>query len=233
MAIALVNTSVSTSATANSLTPSEPTGATTGDLILAFVGINQSGGTWTDPADFTQLDAQDAGSGDEIMNVYVGYKVRDATAGSGYAFSTTAAVEQMSAVLVAWRGVDQTTPLDVTFVAASHQNDFSDDLTSAAPAITTVTNESEVVILQHMVGAVAGITFGEPSGYTIRQSNLNASRSNFVVSKNVAVAGTETPGAFTTAGTAANHDIGNWTIALRPEVVAATARGRMLLTGIG
>lgn len=219
-AITFIDGTSANNSSATSVTPSEPSGTAQNDIVIAHCAINSTGGTWTDPADFTEIDQEDTAPA-FAWTTYVGYKIRGATAGSGYTFSASSSAAQIVCTLLTYRGIDTSTPFDVTFSAGSHYSEHNNDVTAAAPPITTVTNGAEVVLLQHWNGGVAGFALGAPSGYTSREEVLQASRVNFAVSKNVATAGTETPGVYTTTGSATTQDSSNYTLALRPAGAAA------------
>lgn len=215
MAITFVSANQTSNASQTTLTPSEPASVAQDDIIICLAAIHSAGGTWTDPADFTEIDQEDTAPTYQ-WTTYVGYKIRGSDAGSGYQFSVSSGAAQIAVSLVAFRGVDLTTPFDVTFVKGSHYVEHDNSVTGAGQPITTATNGAEVVLLQHWSGSVAGFTLLPPSGYTSRSEVLAASRTNFIVSKNVASAGTETPGVFTTTGSATIHDSSVYTLALRP-----------------
>lgn len=231
MAITFVAGQGTSNASAQTLTPSEPAGALQDDLIIAFANIN-SIGAWTDPADFIEIDQEDT-SPTRSWQSYVGYKIRGADAGSGYQFASVGTAAQIVVSLVAFRGVDTSVPFDVAFVDPTHYNEYTHSVTGAAKPITTATDNAWVVLLQHWGGAVIGFALLPPSGYASRHEILASSRTSFIVSKEIASAGTETPGVYATTGTVTTQDSANYTLALRPAAAVTTARGRMLMTGIG
>lgn len=236
MSISYVAGATASNASQTSLTPTEPAGAAEGDVIVAIGTVQLSTATWTDPADFTELSQENYGNLANVGVAYLGYKVRGADAGSGYAFSHDGAAEQMAVALMCFNAVDTGTPLDVTFVEATHSNEALSNCLQAPSAITTVTDNAWVLVIKAWTGAVAGVTHGAPSGYTLRTDLTNANRSIASATKEVSPAGTETPGVWTTTGTSeADEDMINYTIALRPAGGAAGSpkRRRMSMMGVG
>jgi hypothetical protein len=211
--ITFINGSNTNAASDTARTGIEPTNTAENDLVIAIGSIVTTGSTWTDPADFVEVN-QRAGSGN-TGSMYVGYKVRGSDAGSGYVFSTDGAAAQIALTLLTFRGLHTSTPLDVTFVEANHSNTGTDDLTTAAPAITTATNGAVVVLLQYFSGGISGVTAGPPANYTTALNSLAAARSHVSAYRAIATAGTETPGAWTTTG-GTTQDPTNWTLAIKP-----------------
>lgn len=170
---------------------------------------------WTKLADFsTTLDFNNA-------RVAIWYRFRGSSdVGSTSFVSNGAATGHMRVTITAWRGVDLTTPFDVGFVKASHVTESQNGPAGTNPAITTVTPDALVVLLQHM-SQNPPTTPGAPSGYTLNASHGGWPRNHYFASKAVSSAGTETPGAWTHSGMDSSADTANITLALRP--VAATA----------
>ncbi len=241
MAISYIGDSSTSSASATSATNTEPAGAQQDDLMIACGLRNADAltgeGSWSVPADFTIIDNLAELLGSEDGNLFIAYKVRGATAGSGYTFdmgSVTAAA--ITTLLQCWRGVDTTNPIDVSYVRANHYGATANNANAAAKAITTVTNLAEVVLYQlHTQSLGASGVLGGPSGYTGRGtagSATSGARSMQSWSKNIATAGTETPGVFTHTGTTTTDDPRTFTIALRPASAAAGHPARRRLGGV-
>ena len=114
----------------------------------------------------------------------------------------------------AFRGVDQTTPLDQTTPTTAVGNSNLID----APAITTVTNNAWVVAM----GALdddATVTITVPTGYSNLSESSSGATANeeataMMASKEIATAGAEDPPAFT--GSSGGDEWIAGTIALRP-----------------
>jgi len=225
MSISFINESYVLNAGATSVTGTEPTSTAQNDLVLALVGVNDDTGVWTDPADFTQIDDVEGASGSPDMRCYIGYKVRGADAGSGYAWSYSGASGGCTCTLITLRGIDTSTPIDTTYVQGSHFNDGTlNTPNEAASAITTTTDAAWVVLLQLMTQGISGAA-GSPSGYTERADHLTGavtSRGSYVCTKEVASAGAETPGDFTHTDVTGTSENRTFTLAIRPAVTATS-----------
>lgn len=230
-AITLVGCSEDDVANATSLTVGEPSGTVQNDVVVGWAvrGDNIDDGDWVDPADWTQGDLQDETLGNADGQLYWGYKVRGAAAGNAltWDFGSGSTLAGMSLVVCAFRGVDTSNPIDVTYADGSHYNSNNNSVNTAAQPITTVTNDAWVLIAQVFTQEVDAVCGGEPSGYTLRQTigtlcTSPNSRHLTVYSKEKATAGVETPGAFAHTDTDTNADGRNYTIALRPASTVPT-----------
>lgn len=216
-AITFVETSTSQAVSATSRAPTEPSGAQEGDLILAVCTAATSG-TWTDPADFTQLTTK-VSSGGSQRNTYIGYKFRASTSGSGYTFSHNGSADAIRCTLNAYRGVNSTTPWDVTYSEGSHYAEHQDSPNTANPAITTATNGAWVILIQALNGDAATAA-SPPSNYTERSDYFGTSPEHYIATREIASAGTETPGMYSRSD-ADFADVQLFTLALRPATSGA------------
>jgi hypothetical protein len=227
-AITFVACSTDDSGGVTSLTVSEPSGTAQNDVLVAFAvrGSNTDDGDWVDPADWTQGDLQDETLGNADGQLYWGYKVRGAGAGDALTWTFGGTAAGMTLHVCAFRGVDTSTPIDVTYADGSHYNSNEDAVNTAAQPITTVTDNAWILLMQAFTQEVDAACGGEPSGYTLRQTTAGAacslgnSRHATIYSKEKASAGVETPGSYTHTDTGANADGRNYTIALRPAGAA-------------
>ena len=196
-------------------TPPEPAGAQENDLIIGFSFVNSTGRTLTKPNDFTQLTVKENTS---TMGLF--YKVRGATEGDGYTFSYDGNPGSSGVTLVTYRGVDTANPFDVTYSEANHYEVGTNQPNLAAAAITTVTNNAWVLLLELIQATISGQA-GPPSGYTEDADYMTGAgggRGQYVCHKQVVSAGTETPGAFTHVDTNGTADPRIFTLALRPAL---------------
>jgi hypothetical protein len=206
-------------ASATSVTLTEPPGSLENDLMVVLVKNDATGSTWTPPSDFTEID-EVARTGNQLF--WLGYKVRGTDAGQGYTFSHDfGGGTNTAGIMVVYRSNNALTPLDVTYVRASHSTESTDDLSYAPSTITTNTNNAVVAILSGWSGGPGAVSWSGISGYTTDVNleggggrNLNA------LSKRVPAAGLETPGSFGTTGDA-GEDGASFTIAIRPAATAA------------
>ena len=215
-AITFVAESSSVNSSSTSRTPSEPTGTAENDVVIAFCTISTEDGTWTDPADFTEIyQNAETGTTGITVNSYLGYKKRGADAGSGYAFSNSGTGGGIRCTLTTYRGVDTTTQLDVTWVTGSHYSTFENDNTVANPAITTATNGAWVLLFQYSWDASQ--THVAPTNYTLRIDYATGSgRTQASASREITTATTETPGEWNHTSWNASADGVHYTIALKP-----------------
>jgi hypothetical protein len=229
-AITFIDENNSSNSGITARTVTEPDGAAEDDLLLGFCsrGNDTNDGTWTDPADWTEITQKDDTTGSADRQMYVGYKVRGSSAGDTLTFSFGGTAAGISCVVMAFRGVDTSTPFDVTYVEATHYNTFADSgANDAARAITTVTNNAWVVLLQAFTIEIEAA--GSPSGYTERFSvpaDVTSSHSRHIygATKEKATAGVETPGVWTHTETDGDADTSNFTLAHVQRVTDRSAR---------
>lgn len=219
-AISWVDENTDVSASATSATPTEPTGAAENDVIVCFASIAVQDGAWTDPADFTEIDNNTWGAGSSD-HTYLGYKIRGADAGSGYAFSYSGTAAQIRATCYALRSASNTQP-DTTYNGASHYVETNDDAGATACGAVTTTTDGAWVMLHQFIGADGSFTQGVPSGYTARADHQVVERVHQIASKEVTSAGTETPGAWTHTDVAASADSACYTLSIRPASAGAS-----------
>ena len=218
-AVSFINYTTATSASATSRTPAEPTSTAENDLVLAVCAFADDDGTWTDPADFTEIENYADITGSD-RTTYVGYKVRGATAGNGYAFSHSGIAEAIRCSLFTFRGVDTSTPIDVTYVRATHYNATLDTTNTTPKSITTNTNTAWVVIANVITGGNGSTTLGAPTSYDLRSTGDNDDNIGVVVAtREIATAGAVSPGAWAHTGGNGFEDPVNVTIALQPSEV--------------
>ena len=189
-----------------------PSGIQEGDFII-IAQSNDSGDVSTPPSDssstsYTTL-VQYTGSNPDYL---ITYKFADGTE-SGTGLTIQRSNSRGAAVIQVFRGVDSTTPFDVTYTTAASGGVNGDP---DAPSITTVTDNSLVVAIGFLDDD-SGVTVTVPSGY----SNLNYGESSaggggdsvtMMASKLVATAGAEDPPVFNTTGNDAWQAV---TVALR------------------
>ena len=224
MSITYVGGEFATNSASKTHTVNVPASTENDDVLIAF-------GYWGDddhdpiagtgPSAFTQFEEQGETVGSDVV-YWAGYRVA-ATEPASYDFTGVGVgTENGGAFIVAFRGVDISSPLDVAYVTATHYARLVDDNTPTPKAITTANNNSVVVLLFGLTGDVtAGPT--PPAGYTSHISvDEGFSRILGCGSLLVPTAGVETPGDWTLSGAAAEVDNATLTIALR-EGAAATS----------
>lgn len=216
MAITFVNAATERFASATSVSPAEPASAAEDDVFIALSSIDSVDGAWTDPAGWTEV-AQFANDFN-LVEHQISYIARGVSApGLSWSYSGTAA--PIRTTIYAFRGVDTTTPLDVTWVKASHYQQLTDDPTGANPAITTNTDNSMILLL-HTTRFSAGGTPGAPSGYSLSSTGHGSQPQQNAAYKVLATAGTETPGVWTHTGFSVGADPDEFTLALKEDAAA-------------
>lgn len=208
---------------ANGVNPVPPTHQTD-DLLIALCTRTQYNQTWdAAPTGWTLLMEEDDSYGDNPWSVGVYYKI--ATSGSestpNFTHSEPSVSLKMCAHILNYRGVDTTTPIDVTYASGSHyvpRSNVPSTNDDVPKSITTATDNAWVLVLEWVSGN--NITSNaDPSGYTNDLRWVGASANNEqqqVWHKEVATAGSESPGvpAYTSDDT--TQDGFYLTIALRP-----------------
>lgn len=228
MAITFVAYSESDSAGATALSPAIPTGTTTDDLMLAMCFVGDStlpDGVWDDDGgggnSWTKLIENYSTTGRSAAGA-IFYKKATSGSESTPTFTYDATSRTMGAMIMTLRGVDTTTPFDVTYANGSHYVFTENQKSPTAAAITTATNGAWVVIAAGMTHNLD--TWGAPSGYTIRNGTLIANnRTMSFATKEVTTAGVETPGAFSNTDAVNDNESQVYTLAIRP---AGTGRPR-------
>ena len=201
-----------------SLTPTEPTGCAEDDLVVAFGKWRDTSSalTITDPTDFIEIDQlyETTGSADDVL--YVGYKIRGSTAGDGYQFDISSS-ESGQMNLLCFRPPDTATPVDVTYVRASHYDADNNGPNVAAEPITTNTDGALVLLLWMGTQGLSSTSGGPPSGYTeAHEFDMTAAIDGaYAAYKEVSTAGLETPGVFTHTDVDNVDDPRKFTLAFR------------------
>jgi hypothetical protein len=115
-------------------------------------------------------------------------------------------------VVHVWRGVDQTTPLDVTSTTNTGTNSSAAD----CPSITPTTSGSVVLAVggNAIANGAYGIN-GAPSGYTNLKNVTGSVYSSTAIASKAWTSGAENPGAFSVGGTSISDSWAAVTIALR------------------
>lgn len=192
--------------TLSSSTLTLPSGLEPGDLVI--VSGTSDGTTPATPAGYTEgLRIRPNSTG--AMWAYKFMPDPVDTVVTGLTNNTTT-----THMAVAFRGVDQTTPLDVP----PPNNTSAATLTPNPPAITTLTDGAMIVALGFLDDDRVANTAGAPAGYTFAGASQSSGTGATVMTAYLAstTAGSFDPGAFS-----GGND--NWvaaTVALRPEETA-------------
>lgn len=177
----------------------------TGDLVLVLRGSSDTI-TSLSVSGYTQLFQQG--------NIYTAYRFMGSTPETTLSLFTPANESSVTIVMV-FRGVDQTTPLDAVIGTSNSTNGIPDPA-----AVTTVTNNAVSVILATSDRGPATVT--SPTGYSasvVRRQNTDIAA--YACYKTVVAAGVEDPSAFGGITSGINAAAAA-TIALRPAVSVAS-----------
>src|ERR1035437_1729405 len=141
--IALRGTATTATSTTTTLTINKPTGVVAGDILIVAITKLNSTNTITPPTGWTSIDGRSlAGSTPRYGAVF--YKIAGSAEGTNYAFSLGSGTSNSSGAIVAFSGVNNTTPFDVTNGIIYVQGSQTEvDATS----ITTVTANAAVIML--------------------------------------------------------------------------------------
>ncbi len=217
-----------TSGTSINVASGDVTGLADDDVGVGIVFVDdQSASTITSASGFTKeatLEVGDTTGRDRTIAAF--HKVASSETGN-WTFNQDGAADNMAAVVAVFRGVDTTTPIDVTPIAG-HTDTFTNDDTPDPPSITTVTDGAWVIAYCGVNGnSTSHDAVTPPTGYTLFGSEPDpfaASNQRQIVMayKEVSTAGAEDPGVFTFSGGSTNvQEATCGVIALRP----ATAGG--------
>jgi len=146
--IAQVGTATSASSTGSSITISKPSGVAAGNIMIANIALYCQGGgnscnafPATSLSGWTQITAQPGGNGRSYAAVL--YKVAGASEGSSYTFLLSGNASTAEGAIVAFSGLDPTTPVDV--VGTMSVSSGTSASVSAA-SITTLTTNAAVIM---------------------------------------------------------------------------------------
>ena len=244
MAISFVGSASGAAGDGGNVTLTLPVGTTTDDLVIVSYAIGDNDNVdhdmamvttgYTEVADLFSDDTREA-------NLGVFWKVMGATPDTSATVTGLGGIDaSVGAVCMVFRGVDTTTPMDVTPTTATALSTFNPD----PPSIDHLNPAGLWTVIAGASAHVVGSgTYTFPTGYTtdaIDKWSGDTTESTVGMGYNTAPADPENPGAMTHSGT----DNGAYascaaTLALRPAAAggAATAapmRTRQLaLTGAG
>lgn len=196
--------------------------AIAGDIVIAVISMSSDGvdynismntSGYTEISDLFSDDSTDS-------NLGVFYKILTSTPDTSAVFNGSGSgFDGAAAIVYVWRGVDQTTPLDVTSTIATGINGSA----SNPPAITPITAGSYVIA----IGGSASTSTSNAefsSGSSSFSGFVSAIAGGAVTRKAGAgicylqwTSGEVDPGAFVTGGTGSSDSWTATTIALRPS----------------
>jgi hypothetical protein len=199
-------------------TVTKPTGVTTDDVEVAFVGAIGSSVTFADTTGGWTLLALEATNVNVALAAY--YRVAGGSEPGSYTFTPSIGAKGF-AWIGAYRGVDTSTPID------AHTNNTDGTGTTASPSGTIATPGSEVLTCGFGRHAFAAAHTMSTSGSdTERTDHGSSSGSGFDYSSGVYDLAAASSGAFSRTLTAsASENAFAWQlVALRPAGAALTGR---------
>ena len=234
MAITHVDTNFARVTVNGDITVTAPTGIADDDLLMAYYLHTDNDAEPVSCTGFTTIEAgvEDGLGGIDSTTAFF-RKIASSEAGN-YTMSGDSPPTPLTSngVVGCFRGVDTTTPMDVTYVQGDHYSKHDNAASVTNDPIATVT-DGAWVLLYIWIGQGNVTDFTAPSGYTIAVKNAGQTSSNVALAyKEVATAGTETPGPWTATGISTTEEVVTVTLAIRPASttsIAAIMRHRQML----
>jgi hypothetical protein len=154
--------------TGTSISPTVPTGIATGDLLIAAFSFRDQPTTMTtDASGWTALGGDNPFSASTDSKIFAYYRVSDGTEGGTTPTWVASASGAGVAAIVAYRGVNTTTPIDVNPIGVASTT--SSQTAQVIPSITTNTDKAcVVVILGADDEATSANMFAFPAPFTER-----------------------------------------------------------------
>lgn len=155
-------------ATGTAITPTVPTGIQVGDFLLAAFSFRDEATTMvTVPSGWTLVPGNNPQSASTDSKILSYYKIADGSEGGTQPSFAASASGAGAAIVVAYRGVNTTTPFDLN--AVGFASPTSGTVTQVIPAVTTNTDKTMlVVVLGADDEATAADMFTWPVTYTER-----------------------------------------------------------------
>ena len=130
---------------ATSIAITKPTGVVAGDVLYAFMMIqNPTVGTITTPSGWTSLASTTLAVGTNQALLQVFRRVSDGTDGASYTFSFSASQALSNGSVIAYSGVNNSTPEDAAVVFSTGQADA--DGNTAVVGVTTVSAGARLLV---------------------------------------------------------------------------------------
>lgn len=200
-------------AASDPITITKPTGVVDGDLLLMVLNQRDSISVFTLPAGWTRAtDLELRRTASDQMSPAIAYKIASSEP-SDYTV-TSDRTQKVSAVILAYSSIDAAV-FDVTPTTA-HRASAYDNNSPNPPAITTTTDNAEIVTIQ-LVSNAEITAAGAPTGYALRVDHTPFDDRNILIAdKAKATAGLETIGSWNNTASSEFGDSSVITLALRP-----------------
>lgn len=185
-----------------------------GDIVIVAMSCASNGNrTLTVSSGYTEL-AELFINDDKDANLSVNYKIMGSTPDTS--FTTNNVGSSASGTMIAvhvWRGVDQTTPMDVTATTATNLNTGTTD----PPSITPVTAGAVVIAVGHAASATAAnYTSSDLSNFLTGTSSNTHSNQTGIGSIAWSGSGAVNPAAFGGGSNTTSDSMAALCLALRP-----------------
>lgn len=203
----------------------------TGDIVILAIALGAGTTTlMSAPSGYTQL-ARFAASDTNDSVLYVGYQIMGSTPDTTFPVPSSLSTSNSQMVIVSvWRGVDQTTPIDVSTATATGTNSRLAD----PPAITPVTENA--IIIGIGATAYAGTVYSFSAGGSL-SSFVSISGSDTYdgalgLGHHEWVSSTFDPTAFSITGTTSSDSWTAVTLTLRPALLDVPIYGNYKNSGV-
>lgn len=209
MAIAYRSAGVLSYGSRANSTINKPSGTADGDLLIAQFVLERDGSAHsaTPPAGWTLLDDFTFDAFSAYYRTYLYWKIAGGSEPSSYTWTHTTGLS--SGLLVAYSGVNASTPFDVAYSRADKILDGPGDATAIAPSITTVTADTMLLTLRT---SWDGNTVSPTSGWSERVDSTVV----YAQDRTQAVAGATGTVSLASGNASARVPWVIWQIALRP-----------------
>jgi hypothetical protein len=200
-----------------------PTGIQDNDLLLGFYacyGDTEITALPVTLSGFTQLTSKFEQVGTDVT-LAIFYKVASSESGNYTFTGSHTGTPETSAMIAVFRGVDTSTPFDVTFVEGTHyvrSLDFGTGTDEFQPANITTNTDNAWTLIFSWVGFGNITDFSGPTGFTEREQIIGANRNIHFTTKEQATAGIVNPGTITAAPASDSTDSSTYTLALKSSV---------------
>ncbi len=202
-----------------SLTGGSGSTALEDDIVVVFCNYATTGTADQniEPTTTGYTELADLYSNDTVESqLYVGYKIMGSTPDTSVVFPNLSLGRPIVASCQVWRGVDTTTPIDVTTTTATGINGGI----PTPPAITPTTSGAEIIIVGANGTNADSLITAISSGYSnqVISNNTSSIWGSIASGSKSWTSGTETPGAYTGGGTLFSSAWTAATVVLRPFV---------------
>jgi len=242
MAIVFVDSTATSDAAAQAITGSIPTGTTTDDFMVSMPARadNIAESTWDDDGGggngWTKL-IQNYTSGGKDIESALFYKKATSGSETNPTFTLGGSDGHISCPIVTYRGVDTSTPFDVTYNNGNHHVSGENDAMPPNASITTATDNAMVIIWHRATHSNINVG-GAPTNYTLREtsleSNSNGALQVFSAERLITSAGAEAPGDWThTGGNMGIDEYHCYTLALKEAAAVSGIASLRQVIGVG